>query len=140
MAGRDFLRLALVVLCLFGVPGAAEADFVGSTDAEVKAAVEPLLDHLMQGFTQGNYAAYSRDFDATLKEAIPERKFQETRRGLLKKLGTLQSRQYLGYLNQNRYSVILWKGRFSGTPDDVLIKLVASKRGERVVVTGLWFQ
>ncbi len=140
MLNRRVPRWGMVLLCLAGLAAPAAAGFVGSTDAEVKAAAEPLLDNLLSGFNDGDYARYSRDFDATLKEAIPEKKFQDNRRALLQKLGKFQSRQYLGYLNQNQYSVILWKGRFAGTPDDVLIRLVASKRGDRLVVIGLWFQ
>jgi hypothetical protein len=140
MAGRRRRPAALILLFLAGLTASATAGFVGGSDQEVKAAVEPILDNLLAGYNDGDYARYSRDFDATLQEAIPERKFRETRAALLKKLGTFQNRQYLGYLNQNQYSVILWKGRFSGTADDVLIRLVASKRGARAVVTGLWFQ
>jgi hypothetical protein len=36
--------------------------------------------------------------------------------------------------------VALWKGKFSQTASDVLIKLVVSKRPDKVVVVGLWFQ
>ncbi|MEJ5330976.1 MAG: hypothetical protein WHT07_12575 [Desulfobaccales bacterium] len=141
MAGkRTRLWLVLVLWCLSAGTGVALAGFVGNNDREVQAAVEPLMDNLLAGYNHGDYRTYSRDFDDTLKEAMPERKFRETRESLLKKLGPWQSRQYLGYLNQNHYTVILWKGRFAGTPDDVLIRLVASRRGERVVVTGLWFQ
>lgn len=139
MSRKSMWLWVLMLWCLSGA-GAAQAGFVGQTDREVQAAVEPLLDNLLAGYNHGDYRIYTRDFDDTLKEAIPEGKFRQTRESLLKKLGTWQSRQYLGYLNQNHYTVILWKGRFSGTADDVLIRLVASRRGERVVVTGLWFQ
>lgn len=122
------------------VAAPAAAGWVGKSDEEVKGAVEAVLDNLLAGFNAGDYRKYSRDFDATLKEALPERKFQETRAAVLKKLGAYQTRQYLGYLNQNQYTVVLWKGRFANAPDDVLIRLVASKRGDRIVVTGLWFQ
>lgn len=140
MAGKGVRWWVLALWCLSLGAGVAQAGFVGQSDREVQAAVEPLLDNLLAGYNTGDYHLYSRDFDETLKEAIPEGKFRETREGLLKKLGTCQSRQYLGFLNQNHYTVVLWKGRFSGTPDDVLLRLVASRRGERVVVTGLWFQ
>jgi hypothetical protein len=43
-------------------------------------------------------------------------------------------------LNQQAYTIALWKGAFTKTPNDVLIKLVLSQRQDKVVVVGLWFQ
>jgi Protein of unknown function (DUF3887) len=129
--------LALIVL-LVAMP--ATAAFVGTDNDQVKALAEPILDNLLAGFNQGNYAQYSKNFDATLREAIPEKKFQQVREEILKKLGAFKSKKYLGFLNQQAHTVVLWKGAFAGTKDDVLIKLVLSKRQDKVVVIGLWFQ
>ncbi|MFZ2087967.1 MAG: DUF3887 domain-containing protein [Desulfobaccales bacterium] len=113
---------------------------VGTSDQEVKAVAEPILENLLAGFNQGNYAQYSKNFDETLREAIPEEKFQQVRRELMKKLGSFKSKNYLGFLNQQAHTVVLWKGAFTDTQDDVLLKLVLSKRQDKVVVKGLWFQ
>lgn len=127
-----------LILLLWGTGVSGEV--VGKTDQEVQAVAEPILDHLLAGFNEGNYQKYSRDFDATLKEAVPEPKFQAVRQDILKKLGKYQSKSYLGALKQGPHSVALWKGRFSGSDNDVLIKLVLSKRQDRAYVVGLWFQ
>ena len=113
---------------------------VGTSDQEVKALAEPILENLLAGFNQGNYAQYSKNFDETLREAIPEEKFQQVRRQLMKKLGSFKGKNYLGFLNQQAHTVVLWKGAFTDTQDDVLLKLVLSKRQDKVVVKGLWFQ
>jgi hypothetical protein len=106
----------------------------------VQAVAGPMVDNLLAGFNQGNYAQYSRDFDDTLREAIPEKKFQQVRADILKKLGKYKDKKYLGFLNQQAHTIVLWKGAFDGTPDDVLIKLVLSRRQDKVQVVGLWFQ
>jgi hypothetical protein len=129
--------LVLIVL-LAAVPAAAA--FIGTSDDKVKAVASPILDNLLTGFNQGNYDQYAKDFDATLHEAIPEKKFQQIRDEILKKLGPYKSRKYLGFLNQQAHTVVLWKGAFADTKDNVLIKLVLSKRENKVVVVGLWFQ
>jgi len=59
---------------------------------------------------------------------------------LLKKLGKYKSKEYLGFLNQERYTIVLWKGKFAESNNDILIKLVLSKRQDKTVVVGLWFQ
>ena len=119
---------------------AAAADFIGKNNQEVRAIADPILSNLLAGFNEGNYAKYSRDFTPTLLEAISAKKFQQVREEILKKIGKYQSRQYLGFYQYNRTTVVLWKGRFSNTDNDVLIKLVVSKRNDKNLVVGLWFQ
>jgi hypothetical protein len=130
--------LAVVVVCLAMSPAAAGV--VGQNDQEVEAVAEPILETVLTGLNNGNYALYSKYFDDTLKDAITEKKFLQVRADILKKIGKYQSRTYLGFLKQANTSVALWKGRFSGADDEVLIKLVLSKRGDKVKVLGLWFQ
>jgi hypothetical protein len=134
-------KLAIIVVLLISLAAApAPAVPVGNQNDQVRAVAEPIVDNLLAGFNEGNYAQYSRDFDDTLREAIPEKKFQQVRADILKKLGKYKDRKYLGFLNQQAHSVVLWKGAFAGTPDDVLIKLVLSRRQGKVQVVGLWFQ
>jgi hypothetical protein len=135
---KNFVGILALIVLLVAMP--ATAAFVGTDNDQVKAVAEPILDNLLAGFNQGNYAQYSKNFDATLREAIPEKKFQQVREEILKKLGAFKSKKYLGFLNQQAHTVVLCKGAFAGTKDDVLIKLVLSKRQDKVVVVGLWFQ
>jgi hypothetical protein len=131
--------LAIMMLALaLALP--AGADFVGQADKEVQAAADPILDNLLAGFNEGNYQKYSQDFDATLKESLPEARFKQVRSEITNKLGHYQSRRYLGFLNQNKFTAVLWKGKFSQSASDVLIKLILSKRADKVVVVGLFFQ
>lgn len=127
------VALGLLTLAAAGAP-------VGTSDQQVRSLAEPILDNLLAGFNQGDYAKYSKDFDAALREAIPEKKFQQVREDILKKFGKYREKNYLGFLNQEPYTVALWKGAFAGTQNDILIKLVLSKRQDKVVVVGLWFQ
>jgi len=128
----------LAVVCLALSPAAA--GMVGQDDKEVQGVADPILETVLTGFNNGNYALYAKYFDDTLKDAITEKKFMQVRADILKKIGTYQSRTYLGFLQQGNTSVALWKGRFSVADGDVLIKLVLSKRGDKVQVVGLWFQ
>lgn len=136
--GKTAAILAALVVFLSALPAAA--GFVGTDDAQVMAVAEPILDNLLAGFNQGNYAQYSRDFDDTLREAISEKKFNQVREDIIKKMGTCKDKKYLGFLNQQANTVVLWKAACTGASNDILIKLVLSRRQDKVVVTGLWFQ
>jgi len=130
------LIIATVLLAL--TPAAAEV--IGGDDQTVQNLAEPVLDTVLTGFNNGDYGLYSQHFDDTLKDAITPKKFQQVREDILRKLGKYQSRVYLGFLQHGKSTVALWKGRFSKADDDVLVKLVLSKRGDKILVSGLWFQ
>ena len=118
----------------------AKADIIAQNNEEVKSIAEPVLDNILSGFELNEYEVYARDFDATLREAVSQQKFKETKAWLDQALGPCLDKEYLGYLNQGQMTVVLWKGKFNRTENDVLIKLVMSKRGAEYFVTGLWFQ
>jgi hypothetical protein len=136
---RKSLTILVILIALMSSRPAAAA-LVGHDDGQIKAAAEPILDNLLAGFNDDNYAKYSRDFDAKLREALPEAKFQQVRGEIIEKLGKFQSKKYLGFLNQQNHTIVLWKAAFDGTQNDILIKLVLARRQDKVEVAGLWFQ
>jgi hypothetical protein len=135
-----FMSVLLMGVLIWGAVSPAAADFVGQDDREVQAVADPILDTVLKGFMEGNYAVYSQYFDDTLKDVITKKKFLQVRDQILKSIGAYESRSYLGYLQKGKTTVVLWKGRFAASADDVLIKLVLSRRGDETKVLGLWFQ
>jgi len=135
-----FMSLVLIGLLTWGAALPAAADFVGKDNPEVQAVADPILDGVLKGFSEGDYDLYSQYFDDTLKDVISKKKFLQTRSSISKSIGTYESRSYLGYLQKGKTTVVLWKGRFAKSADDVLIKLVLSRRGDQTKVLGLWFQ
>ena len=120
--------------------GTISADVIGMTDGEVQAVATPVLDGILNGIKSGNYAEYSKDFDVTLKEGVPEAKFGDVKAQIEGTFGSCESKQYLGFLNKGNMTVILWKARFEKAGPDVLLKLAMYKSGDKYLVAGLWFQ
>ena len=135
-----YVIYVVVILAMVVVSASTFAGMIGKTNEEVRAIAEPILDNILEGFKTDDYVKYSRDLDDTLKETISENKFLETDRQIESSIGNYQSREYLGFLTKGQMTMVLWKGRFDRSVDDVLIKLVVSKRKDRYLVTGLWFQ
>ena len=135
-----YVIYVVVMSAMVVVSISAFAGVIGKTNEEVRAVAEPILDNILEGFKTDDYVKYSRDLDDTLKETISENKFLETDRQIESSIGNYQSREYLGFLTKGQMTVVLWKGRFDRSVDDVLIKLVVSKRKDKYLVTGLWFQ
>ncbi len=132
--------LITVVLTLSLTTTIGHTDPIPGTDAEVKAVAGPILDNILEGFKYKDYTKYSRDLDDTVKETVTKEKFPTVCQQVQQQVGVYKSRKYLGSLKKGKMTVVLWKGRFDGTDDDVVIKLVISKRGQKYFVTGLWFQ
>jgi hypothetical protein len=118
----------------------AAAAFVGQDNRAVQAVADPILDRVLKGLQEGDYDLYAQNFDDTLKDMISKKKFLQVRNSISKSIGAYESRSYLGYLQKGKTTVVLWKGKFSRSADDVLIKLVLSRRGDQTKVLGLWFQ
>jgi len=135
-----FISLVLIGLLAWGAALPAAADFVGQDNPEVQAVADPILDGVLKGLKEGDYDLYSQNFDDTLKDVISKKKFLRVRNSISKSIGSYESRSYLGYLQKGKTTVVLWKGKFSNRADDVLIKLVLSRRGDQTKVLGLWFQ
>jgi hypothetical protein len=135
---RQLIGITLICILCISV-SLSSAEVVGNDKDEVRKITEPILDNILEGFSENDYQMYCRDFDDTLKEAVSEKKFIDTDSQIEHSIGNCVSREYLGFLNKGRMTVVLWKGRFDKAEDDVLIKLVVSKRNGRYLVTGLWF-
>ncbi|MCD4778974.1 MAG: hypothetical protein K8S27_00280 [Candidatus Omnitrophica bacterium] len=135
---KRVLSIFTIIFLVVGQPASAEV--LGFNDAEVKAIGQPVLDNILEGFDNNDYLIYVRDFDDTLRESVSEDQFYQVDQHFEKTIGPIVSKTYLGYLKQGQMTVLLWKARFEYSDNDVLIKLVMSKRGDRYVVTGLWFQ
>jgi hypothetical protein len=136
----QIISLLLIGILIFGTAIPTAADFVSQDNREVQTVADPILDTILKGFDEGDYDLYSQHFDATLKDVISKKKFLQTRKDILKSVGAYQSRNYLGYLEKGKTTMVLWKGKFANTPDDILIKLVLSRREDQTQVLGLWFQ
>ena len=135
-----YIIFITVIVTMFVASFPTFSMIVGNTDEEVCTIADPMLDNIFDGIKTEDYAKYSRDFDDTMREALPKKKFQKVNQEIRNQIGNYQYREYLGFLNKNDMTIVLWKGRFDKTKDDILIKLVISKKDERYFVTGLWLQ
>lgn len=135
-----FISLLLIGVLTFGWAGPAAADLIAQDNREMQAVAEPILETVLKGLNEGEYEVYCQYFDDTLKRVVSPKNFAQVRGNILKSIGDYESRSYLGYLEKGKTTVVLWKGKFAKSTDDVLIKLVLSRQEDQIKVSGLWFQ
>ncbi|MDD5654182.1 MAG: DUF3887 domain-containing protein [Candidatus Omnitrophica bacterium] len=130
---------AAAALVLLGV-SLSVAEPVGQDDKTVQSVSAPILDNILDGMRSNDYAKYSKDCDDTFKESMTEEVFVKATAQLKANLGDCLEKQYLGFLTKGQMTMALWKAKYSQADEDVLIKIVISKRSDRFIVTGLWFE
>lgn len=134
--------LSLIILAVFfiAMSGAAVSKIVANNDEQVRNIATAILDNILAGYETNNYTKYSKDFSESLKGVLSEEKFRESSEQIEKLLGKYESCEYLGFLNREGLTLVLWKGRFEKAESDILIKLTLSKNGIKNTVEGLYFQ
>ncbi|MFC1570576.1 hypothetical protein ACFL4E_02210 [Candidatus Omnitrophota bacterium] len=137
---RVFHCLLAALLLSFSVTCVASANVIGETDKDVAAIATPALNGMLEGLKTGDYPTYSKDFDVMLRDAISKEQFVKIRTHLNDKFGLCEGKTYLGFMTKGKTTVILWKGRFEKSADDVLISLIMIKKGNKDLVTKLMFQ
>jgi hypothetical protein len=109
-----------------GVQGSPLASDQGGTlTAEDVAYAEPLVDNMLAGINDGDYAVFSRDFSDVMKAAITEEKFNELTGLLTSIIGEYGQRSFTqaakATQNDTLYTVITYTAKYSNEPGDVLI-------------------
>jgi len=131
--------LLLSFLCVFSFSHAWGATANVDDPEQIKIRATTLIEDIIQGISDGDYALYSRHFSKPMKESQSRENFLELQRSLQKAIGKFQSLQYLGFYSQHGNLITLFKARFSKDKDHVLIRLVMEGYSADSKVTGLWF-
>ena len=131
--------LLLSILCVFSLSHAGAATVNVDDPEQIRTRATILIEEIIQGISEGDYALYSRRFSQLMKESQTRENFLELQRSLQKAIGKFQSLQYLGFYAQHGNLITLFKARLSKDKDDLLIRLVMEGYAADSKVTGLWF-
>ena len=134
---KMFLSIILIFLSIFCF---LFSDPISQDDNEVMKLAAPILENILSGIEKNNYKIYSSDFDDAMKNASPETKFKDDREQMISLVGLIKEKAYLGFLNKDYYTLILWKGKSDKSDNDILIQLVCSKQKDKIFVMGIWFK
>jgi hypothetical protein len=134
------LLAALAVLagvCVCGCTG-QETVISGEERTAVLAYADPIADNLLQGFNEGNYTLYSRDFSPEMKESLNETAFMQNREFVISRIGLYESRGDPVVTEQGEYIAVNYPAKFE-RENDVNVRLVFRKGDDAHLLYGLWF-
>jgi len=104
---------------------------------EILEISEPIADNLLDGMNANDYAAFSRDFDDKMREALDEDAFQELIQQFSGKIGAYQSRTLDHMERIENLVTVVYKAQFE-KEEEVTIRLTL-REGEPYQVAGLYF-
>lgn len=110
------------------------------TAAFSQELAERMLNNVLKGLRDGDYAVYSTDFSEGLKLVSPEKDFPAEQARRVNLDGDYVSREPMGSLRQGQRVVYFWKARFSKTEDDRLIRLILEKINDKITIANFYIQ
>lgn len=110
----------------------------GEEAAEVLVYADPIADNLMQGFNEGNYTVYSRDFSPEMRQALDEAAFVQNRDDVTSRIGLYESRGDPVVTEIGEFVAVTYQATFE-REDGVALRLVFKMGDESHQLYGLWF-
>ncbi|MFZ5856328.1 MAG: DUF3887 domain-containing protein [Chloroflexota bacterium] len=130
------LSLLLVVFLLSSC--APKPVILTGADREaVLAFSESMTDNLLAGLTAGDYAVFSRDFDADMLKAMTSAQFDALKADRDEKVGTYISRTVTDVYQQDDFYVVVYTAKFEKEAE-VLVRVVF-RLADPHQISGLWF-
>ena len=103
----------------------------------VLAYSEGKTDNLLTGMNANDYAAFSRDFDQDMLDAISQTQFAELKKDRDAKLGLYLSREVHSVTQTGDFYTVNYDAKFE--KDDAVTIRVVFRIAEPHQVSGLWF-
>ncbi len=131
------LMVCLAVALVSCKPKVKVIEITGDAKNKVLAYSEAVTDGIMKGYNEMDHKTYSKDFDEKMKNALPEKVFNQKIKQIKDKIGEYKSRKVTKVQKQNQYTVVYYKTQFKDEKD-VKMKVVFQKYGTKMLVSGHW--
>jgi hypothetical protein len=130
------VSLLLVAVLLFSFGCAAKVD----VDA-VRSYADSMTENLLIGMNNKDYAVFSRDFDETMKKALPESKFSDLIAQINGKIGKYvpNSKKFERAYKTGNFVNVVYKAKFTEESSPVTVRVVFSEVNGEHKISGIWF-
>jgi major membrane immunogen (membrane-anchored lipoprotein) len=132
--------LAIVVAGLLtACGGAKETELSGQEKDTVLAYSEAKTENMMAGMKSGDYAAFSKDFDQAMLDAMSQEAFGKLKQDYDGKLGAYVSRKVNRVMQSQsgKFVAVVYDAVFE--KDDAVSMRVVFRADDPHQISGLWF-
>ncbi len=139
-SGLILFAAVLWITLLAGCGGSGQT----GTNTATLASGEPayataMTDKILQALSSGDYAAFSRNYDASMKLVMTEAAFNQTRDLINGKIGTYVSKQFSSVQEKDGYTIVVYQAKYTDEPGDVTVSIAFTGTGDKVLFSGIWF-
>lgn len=137
---RIHLRhLTLIVLAAtLPILAACERELTGTEADRVIGLADPTVDVLLAGLVDGDYKAFTSNFDDFMRRSVPDTCFPDWREDLHNKLGAYQSREVNRVAQADEFYVVEYLAAFE-MMDSVTVGIAFHSK-EPYSVDHLWIE
>lgn len=129
--------IALLFVSLLAGCASQGTTLTGANRDAVLAFTEPQTDNLLSGMKAGDYAVFSKDFDADMLKAMTQSQFDSLKQDRDAKLGPYVSRAVNTVIQQGDFYIVVYDAVFE--KDAAVVMRVVFRLAEPHQVSGLWF-
>lgn len=137
--------LVTIQIALFTLTACAPESrpLTGDAKDAVLAYADPMVDNLLKGFNDKDYATFSQNFTDKVKKGIPEATFVKTYDQVTSRVGFYVSRQEQSVIQagdaetKNSYVTVVYVAKFE--KDQAVTVTVSFDIAEPHLINGLWF-
>ncbi|MEM2125194.1 MAG: DUF3887 domain-containing protein [Candidatus Methanosuratincola sp.] len=135
--------IILLIVALAAVGGVAYWLSLPQPVDEVSLRIyaDPMTENLLLAIENGDYTAFSRDFDDAMKNALNLANFQQLRSQFDSKIGDYVngSKAFIRGERTGNYIIAYYKANYTNEPAGVTVKVVFTSGNGPAKITGLWF-
>lgn len=122
------VAILAVITTLSACTGQVEPEFAG-----------PIIEDTLQALSNGDHAGYCQHFDNAMKLATPKDVFDQVNNLIEAKIGDYVSKKFSQIEEQDIYTIIYYKAKFTRESGDVLVQVVFRDIDGEMLISGLWF-
>ena len=100
---------------------------------------DAIAEGILQAMNDNDYPRYSEHFNEVMKNAVPENVFPQGNTLIKARIGDYVSKEFWKVEEEDSYTVVHYKAKFTKEPGDVLVRVVFQEITGKVYVAGLWF-
>ena len=104
------------------------------SDEDILAVVNPLMDNLMEGSTEIDYAKHVRDFTDRLKSQVSEEGLKRMCAHYQADVGFFTDREVLSVFRRRDSVGVVWRQAASKTDDELIASVVVVEQDGRYLV------
>lgn len=127
----------LLVSFLAGCGGSQGTTLSGADQDAVLAYSEAKSDNLLAGMNANDYAAFSKDFDQDMLNAMAQTEFDKLKKDRDTKLGLYVSRAVNSVVQTGDFVAVIYDAKFE--KDDAVTVRIVFRVADPHEVSGLWF-